>query len=92
MEVELDEKKEVTVAIKDGELSAAILSEKGETSSERLTGALKVTVPKRRPSMSPEEVEMRWRREESVGPGMCTCLIGRSSIVVCYDVFASGVA
>lgn len=82
MEVELDEKKEVTVAIKDGELSVAIFSEKGETSSERLTGALKVTVPKRSPSMSPEEEAMRWRREESVGPGMCTSLIRRSSILM----------
>lgn len=80
MEVELDEKKEVTVAIKDGELSAEIMSE--DESSERLTGELKVTVPKRRPSMSPEEVEIRWRREESVGPGICTSLIARSSIVV----------
>lgn len=57
--MEPDEKKEVTVAISDGELSAAIVSEEDETSSERLIGELKVTVPKRRPSMSPEEDEMR---------------------------------
>ena len=77
--MELEEKKEVMVAIKDGELSAA---EEEETSSERLEGALREMVPKRRPSMSPEEVDMRWRREESVGPGMCTSLISRDSIVI----------
>lgn len=56
-------RKPVTVARRVGVVS--------EESSERLSGVVRVTWPKRRPeNVEVEVVERWWRREERVGPEM----------------------